>query len=145
VDAGPGAPAEKPATAVVPLPADGAAADGANAPATANGSMHKRSGAARSAACDAPRAAAAVLDAGAAPFADAPAKAESQPDEAGAQPPAPDGGADAALAAVQREMAAAKEAAAAEIALMRRQLASAQAAASEAEKVRAAPPWSRFV
>ncbi len=86
-----------------------------------------------------------MLDAGAALCADAPAKTEPQPDDAGARPPAPDGGAAAALAAVQREMAAAKEAAAAEIALMRRQLASAQAAASEAEKVRAAPPWSCLV
>ncbi len=56
--------------------------------------------------------------------------------EAVALLPAPStaSGADAALATVRREMAAAKEAAAAEMALMRRQLASAQAAASEAEK-----------
>lgn len=53
--------------------------------------------------------------------------------------PAPSSGADAALAALRREMAAAKEGAAAEIALMRRQLASAQAAASEAEKAGALP------
>lgn len=58
-----------------------------------------------------------------------------------AHPPAPStaSGADAALATVRREMAAAKEAAAAEMALMRRQLASAQAAASEAEKAGARP------
>lgn len=61
--------------------------------------------------------------------------------EAVALLPAPStaSGADAALATVRREMAAAKEAAAAEMALMRRQLASAQAAASEAEKAGARP------
>ncbi len=46
MDAGPGAPAEKPASAAVHPPASGAPADGADARADANGSMHKRGGAA---------------------------------------------------------------------------------------------------
>ncbi|KAK9821109.1 hypothetical protein WJX81_006949 [Elliptochloris bilobata] len=112
VDAGPpAAPAKKAGDTDVHPPTNGK--DSKAAPAAANGGLPLR---------------AAV-----------PAKADQKPIKLAVEPavpelPAPSSGAGAALAAVQRDMAAAKEAAAAEIALMRRQLASAQAATSEAEK-----------
>ena len=136
VDAGPpAAPAEKPDKADAPAPTNGKASKAAY-PA-ANGSLPK--GVAPGMCMILSQGTVILLaeqsaDCAARAPAAAPAKAEPAVEPAAPPLPEPSSGADAALAALRCEMAAAKEAAAAEIALMRRQLASAQAATSEAEK-----------